>query len=184
MENVNEYKKFLSFTLDKNDKDNPIKPTNYTNPNFDYKIDELSNVFRDCNSCELVNGIIINRDELMPILNYIIDRYKEEGDLYDAVYPLSKSYFKNLDKHHLNLISKAIKYGKHANNIYYSACKLEDFINSDQISDELIEYTIMSKMQKYFVNIIYSFMYSNPEAYKIYSEDRDNFRLLHNISVY
>ena len=184
MENLNEYKKFLSFTLDKNDKDNPIKPTNYTNPNFDYKIDELSSAFRDYSACEYLNGNVINKDEVMPILNYIIDRYKEEEDLYNAVYPLSKSYLKNLDKYHLDLISKAIKYGKYVNNIFYSICKLEDFINGDQISDELIEYTITSKMQRYFANIINDLMYNNPEAYKIYSEDRDNFRLLNNIEIY
>lgn len=156
-----EYIKFISFNFDPNDINNPIKPTNYVNPNFKYEVSELWPEFLNyyplrCSGCIL--------EEFEPIQRYIINQYESGEYIREIVRKLVSSYFNNLDSYHKDLIFEAVEYGHRYNNLRY----LDEWEGMN------------TKMFKFFAELIHEpargLGYStNPQCYQILKENRSFF---------
>lgn len=136
MDNRVESKKFIDFTFDKKDIQNPIKPTNYVNKNFNYDIQELWIAFNNADGFVSTGNL---ENKLKPVQNYIIKQYESGVDILEIFHKLAESYVTNLDSYHTNLICEAIDYGRKYNNIR---------------TNDTLQKGIYKKMFKYFAHII------------------------------
>lgn len=110
-----EIKKSLSYTLDRADKNNVIKPSNFINNKIKYT---LQDVWPVLNNLNVYNGESESEFiELKPILDYIIYEYNNGVELLEILHRLAESYVRNLDDTHKNFICQVIKYGRDCNNV-------------------------------------------------------------------
>lgn len=156
-----EYIKFISFDFNPNNINEPIKATNYKNPNFEYKSAELWPAFLNyypisCSGC-------ISK-EFEPLQAYIIDKYNAGESIHKILHRLTSSYFNTLDEYHENLILESVEYGHITNRTRH--------LNSGD--------SMYTKMLKFFARLIYepvygkaTGMFDNPKCFKIVKENKD-----------
>ena len=163
-----EIRKSLSYTLNRADKNNVIKPSNFINNKIEYTPTNVWSEFNNLNVYFGESGYI----ELKPILDYIIYEYDSGVEILEIIHRLAESYVRNLDDTHKNFICQAIQYGRSYNNVRTDMTLEKGIYN--MMFKHFAKYISHSSRSWYSYNrTTYSF-----EAEKIYLE---NFRVFNQI---
>lgn len=166
-----EIRKSLSYTLDKADKNNIIKPSNFINNKIEYTPQAVWVVFNNLSTYSGESLYI----ELKPVLDYIIYEYDNGVEILEIIHRLAESYVRNLDDTHKKIICQAIQYGRNHNNIR---------------TDMTLEKGIYNMMFKHFAQYVYSssrswYLYNRTtyslEAERVYLENSRVFRQIYDM---
>lgn len=136
MSNIKDYDKFLAYTFDEKNTDNPIIPTNYIDKNFDYNAKDLWIALSNLSG---FGGRTDIKTEIRPVQQYIIKEYRAELDLLETIHKLADSYVRNLDPDHMKLICESVEYGRTLNSVNL---------------DDTLEKGLYNRMLKYFGSLI------------------------------
>ena len=166
-----EIRKSLSYTLDKADKNNIIKPSNFINNKIEYTPQAVWAEFNNLSTYSGQSSYI----ELKPVLDYIIYEYDNGVEILEIIHRLAESYVRNLDDTHKKIICQAIQYGRNYNNIRTDMTLEKGIYNV--MFGHFAKYVYYSSRSWYSYNrTTYSL-----EAERVYLENSRVFRQIYNM---